>query len=1289
MSLKRNRLDAGFELEPRVMLSGSIPGAEAPVSSETEAPVEEAAADEAVAAEDTVSEEAPVEEAPAEEAIAEEAPTEEVTGETSGDEAPVVAEEEAAAEEDVAPVAVEEEVVAEDEVAPVVSEEEAAPVVAAEEAVSDVPEDGLVIGEGVSGVAVNNGEGESITAAETAVEISGEATVNNAGEIAGGVNGVDFAETGTGTLNNAGVVSSDSRVVQINGDDVVVNNEGAIVGTDDQRNGTVYSNRTADDFTINNNGLIDAGEGNEGAGVSTELVAEGTTFDINNNGLIQGRGDAAAGAATAGDGIRLERTRVDGALDGTTTGLFDGTINNNGLIDSEGENGTVAGFRAVNGVDFQGELNNNGTISGTQNGVYFGNETPAGGGDNVGGAVNNNGTISSDSRAFNIDGTGLEVNNNGEIIGTDDQRNGTVYVDETAQDFTLNNNGLIDAGKGNEGAGFSVELAEAGNTFDINNDGLIQGRGDAAAGAATAGDGIRLERTRVDGALDGTTTGLFDGTINNNGLIDSEGKNGTVAGFRAVNGVDFQGELNNNGTISGTQNGVYFGNETPAGGGNNVGGVVNNSGTISSDSRAFNIDGTGLEVNNTGQIIGTDDQRNGTVYADETAQDFTLNNSGLIDAGEGNEGAGFSVELAETGNTFDINNDGLIQGRGDAAAGAATAGDGIRLERTRVDGALDGTTTGLFDGTINNNGLIDSEGKNGTVAGFRAVNGVDFQGELNNNGTISGTQNGVYFGNETPAGGGNNVGGVVNNSGTISSDSRAFNIDGTGLEVNNTGQIIGTDDQRNGTVYADATAQDFTLNNDGLIDAGYGLEGAAFSVELSEGGNDFTIDNSGAILGRGDAAAGLTSAGDGIRLERTRVDGALDGSTTGLFTGTIDNSGLVSSEGANGTVGGFRAVNGVDFQGTLENSGAITGVQNGVYFGTGDHTGGVVENSGIISSDSRAVNIDGEGLVFNNSGLVEATDRQRNGTVYADGTADNFEINNSGRIDARSGAGSGVSVQVGSEAGDVQSASITNSGEIFGAGDTELDAGVRLFNSAESATTFDGDIVNSGTITSESAAAVLVEDGVYFDGDLINSGVIDGEIDLSSGDVVLTDESVVYLDIAGVNQVEQIDTEGDVTFGGTLNVRFDEGFVPEAGQSFDLIDFGAANGSFTSVQSDQYQFDTSNLAIDGTVVVIGGVEVEVGEDVAAEIAAAADAGAPADVDAEVAAEIAAAVEAEVAVEAEAAPESSRREARQEARSVRREARESRRESRRDSRVESRQARRTSFADFSSRSARTY
>ena len=81
-------------------------------------------------------------------------------------------------------------------------------------------------------------------------------------------------------------------------------------------------------------------------------------------------------------------------------------------------------------------------------------------------------------------------------------------------------------------------------------------------------------------------------------------------------------------------------------------------------------------------------------------------------------------------------------------------------------------------------------------------------------------------------------------------------------------------------------------------------------------------------------------------------------------------------------------MNGVNFQGSLTNAGTISGVQNGVYFGTGDHTGGlfVNEEGGVVSSGSRALNIDGEGLSVENAGSILGTGEQRNGTVYADGT---------------------------------------------------------------------------------------------------------------------------------------------------------------------------------------------------------------------------------------------------------------------------------------------------------------
>ena len=697
------------------------------------------------------------------------------------------------------------------------------------------------------------------------------------------------------------------------------------------------------------------------------------------------------------------------------------------------------------------------------------------------GTINNaaTGSIEAESRVINIQNTDLTVNNTGQIIGSGDQRNGTVYADSTAQDFTLNNQagGVIDAGAGNLGAGFSVELSEAGNNFDINNEGIIQGRGDAGAGLATAGDGIRLERARVDGALDGTTTGLFTGTITNSGTIASEGANGTVGGFRAVNGVSFQGTLNNEagGTISGTQNGVYFGNATPAGGGENTG-TVNNAGVFSSDSRALNIDGGGLTVNNTGQIIGTGDQRNGTVYADSTAQDFTLNNQagGVIDAGSGNLGAGFSVELSEAGNNFDINNEGIIQGRGDAGAGVATAGDGIRLERERVAGALDGTTTGLFTGTITNSGTIASEGANGTVGGFRAVNGVSFQGTLNNEagGTISGTQNGVYFGNATPAGGGENTG-TVNNAGVISSDSRALNIDGTGLTVNNTGQIIGTGDQRNGTVYADSTAQDFTLNNQagGLIDAGAGNEGSGISLQLGTADGDtrnLTIVNAGTVTGRGEALASGETAG--LRF----FSGAGAGSTV-TVDGIVENSGIISSETSAAIL-----VEDVTLTPTILNTGTLSGTRS---VDASSATGGInVENrAGTLSGDFVGSDFD-DTLAFT-GGTSALTDDVLNGvavTVAGDSTLD---VNGARSID-------GTFAQTGNSVFELGQDTLTVSGDANLLAGSTVTVNVPADISALAIGEAIPVITETGDLSNNNATVVLSENSFLVDFDVETNAVV-------------------------------------------------------------------------------------------------------------------------------------------------------------------------------------------------------
>ena len=1271
--------------------------------------------------------------------------------------------------------------------------------------IDDVDDGEVILGDGsvaeeLGAVVVAEGEqadivipeGAAITSAETAIEVNGEATINNnAGVIAGAGIGVDFADTGSGTLNNnAGVISSDNRAIQISGEDIVIVNDGDIIGTGDQTNGTVLAsspdsivdilgNTTSSgpQFEFTNNGLIDAGEGNDGSGFSVELAARefsgrvsssfipsgGSEFELQNNGVIQGRGDAADGLATAGDGIRLEVPRDNDGFDTPLT--FNGSITNDGLIDSEGDNGDVAGFRVADEAQFAGELINNGTISGTRNGVVLGDDFQNGA------FVENNGLISSDSRALSF-GSAISVDsgeivNNGAILGTDDQRNGTVFVEDFLNNFE--NNGLVDAGEGNDGAGVSILFGGdslAGSLRTLDNNGLIQGRGNADAADGTAGDGIRIEGTRVDGVLDGTT-GEFIHNVDNSGLIDSEGDNGTVAGFRVVDGIDFTGQLNNDGTISGTRNGVYFGD----GDHGSFRGAVNNTGTISSDSRAFNIDGTGLVLNNDGIIEATDRQRNGTVYVDGTADEFNINNVGTIDA-SGGAGSGISIQVgaedgdvqsgnidnagfvigsgeleqdagvrlaagAEGGTTFagdivnsgtitseevavliedgvlfdgDLINNGTIDGEIDLSSGGIVLNDGsiIYLDIAGVNDveqistedevtfggdlnvrftegfvpefgqtfdlidfgassgnftsvaaegfdfdtsnlAIDGTVTVIAqdgsievvdiddvddddtvigDGSVAEElGVVIAQGEETSVinAAGESINSVGTAVEVNglvfldNAGGIAGGVTGVDL-NETGTG-------TVINTGLIASDSRAVEFSADDFQFGNDGAILGTDDQRNGTVFVDPDAQNSTFTNDGLVEAGEGNLGSGISVEVTQTATDFEIRNSGSILGRGDAAAGTAEAGDGIRLEPTRVDGALDGSTTGVFEGFVFNTGLISAEEAtNGSVAGFRVADGVDFNGNFTNGdgGLITGSQNGVYFGEGNHDDSVISNVGGITSDSRAVSLDGDNLAFFNFGFIEATDRQRNGTVFVDGTADNFIVSNQNILDARGGAGSGISVEVGSETGDVQNGSLINGafgGLIVGSGELAEDAGIRLSAGADGGTTFSGDITNRGTIASEQAAAILIEDGVQFDGQLFNQGVIDGAIDFSSGDVFLTSLSEVNLDIAGVNDVEQISTSGEVTFNGDLNVSFTEGFVPEAGQSFDLIDFGTTTGSFESVAAEGFEFDTSNLSIDGTVTVVG-------QDGVVEVVAAADI-AEGDVvlgDASVAEEIAAAEE---------------------------------------------------------------
>ena len=575
-------------------------------------------------------------------------------------------------------------------------------------------------------------------AGNTAVTVSGEdVRVENVGEISGALNGV--SSTGDEfTLANSGTITSDSRAVDlVDGDDGRVRNSGSILGTGNQRNGTLYINGLIDDATVINteSGVIDAGEGNTGDGISVQVGAateDATNEDINivNRNVIAGRGQAEfdGGRLTPNGSSGLRFFNGSGEEEATITG----SVNNSGSITAEVNVGFLGGLVIEDGVAFEGDINNrrSGVISGPRNGLYVGNAEHDL-------TINNRGLIESGSRAVNLDGDDVTLINQGEIIGTGDQRNGTVYTDGTGDDITIRNgrNGVIDAGRGNSGDAISFEVGATtedaiSENINIINRNVIAGRGQAEF------DGGRLTPNGSSGVRfvngSGEEQGTVTGSIVNSGSITAEVNVGFLGGLVIEDGVGFDGEIDNrrSGVISAPRNGLYVGNAD-----HNL--TISNRGLIESGSRALNLDGDNVTVNNSGQILGTGDQRNGTVYVDGTGDEITINNSrrGVIDAGENNSGSGVSVQvgaanglgegLDDLETSTDITNNGTIQGRGSDNVPA-----GVRLF---VGSGLDSAT---FTGDITNEGrgVITSEQQ----AGILIEEGIIFNGEIVNDGLIAG-----------------------------------------------------------------------------------------------------------------------------------------------------------------------------------------------------------------------------------------------------------------------------------------------------------------------------------------------------------------------------------------------------------------------------------------------------------------------------------------------------------------------------------------------------------------------
>ncbi|MFZ2644495.1 MAG: M36 family metallopeptidase, partial [Verrucomicrobiia bacterium] len=285
--------------------------------------------------------------------------------------------------------------------------------------------------------------------------------------------------------------------------------------------------------------------------------------------------------------------------------------------------------------------------------------------------------------------------------------------------------------------------------------------------------------------------------------------------------------------------------------------------------------------------------------------------------------------------------------------------------------------------------------------------------------------------------------------------------------------------------------------------------------------------------------------------------------------------------------------------------------------------GGVIGNSGIASNNYTLIT--GGGSLWSNSGnlYVGGTGGfntlilTNGGAVSATNIVVGFDSSSTGNAITVSGGHLRATNADGGGALEVRYGALT-----FNSGTVTVDR-LLLTNGAISVLNFNGGTLNSGgsvvtngalfKVGNGSSAATLhlaggthsFANGLFINanGWLTGTGAITGVITnagsiapgdslgilTGSSDLTLLSSSLLLMELAGTNNwlYDQINLAGTLTFGGTLSLSLLDGFMPSAGDRFDLFDFSSSSGSFSLFNlptlSPLLYWDTSALYTSGEI----------------------------------------------------------------------------------------------------------
>ena len=358
-------------------------------------------------------------------------------------------------------------------------------------------------------------------------------------------------------------------------------------------------------------------------------------------------------------------------------------------------------------------------------------------------------------------------------------------------------------------------------------------------------------------------------------------------------------------------------------------------------------------------------------------------------------------------------------------------------------------------------------------------------------------------------------------------------------------------------------------------------------------------------------AVGLTVTGpaatttvDSLSLDATSGVAVLELQATGTLTvngqTTIGSGGRLAGAGTLNAAGGIANSGEIDLgAGALQLTGG-TLTNDGVLRGGGDVGNRLVNSSGGEVRAGAGQRIRLTGTNNSNAGMIEAMGGE------VEFTGDLTNVASTGMI-----AGRDATLRFGG--------GLTNAGAMalsFGTSDVFGDisntaTGTIVVSGGGNATFYD-DLANSG------AVSVSLNSSATFFGALTGNGVdglgdkyIEGDLRPGfspdrmtfGGDVYFGPSAWLEIELAGAadGEFDVLDVAGQLTPGGTLQVVLIQGFVPDAGDSFDILDWGTLSAGQFDPESlpalvGRKVWSTSDLYNTGAISVIGMIPGDTDED---------------------------------------------------------------------------------------------